>query len=218
MSSASSSSMSEGDPEIRLATIDTWLAIGPRPTLITGMIREWLTIHFASRGTIEHVDLKDHLWTAQDCSAIAIESITQYKPNQANKNPAILIRRETTNFTRLGINNEMMGGMNTTADYQEYAMAAVGSHTLFCKSSEPRHAETLAAEVYRELLHFGVKVRECLDLYRFAVASIGSLFEIEEERKHYAVPVVVAYAYEETWQIRPHAPRLKNITISGLEP
>jgi hypothetical protein len=99
-----------------------------------------------------------------------------------------------------------------------FATYLEGSHTLFAVSTEGAEAEILAAEVYRELIQFGPIMRRELELHRFLVVSVGSLFEIEEAHETFAVPITVGYALEERWKLVPHAPFLKRIKLSEFVP
>lgn len=173
--------------------------------------------HFAAKSSIEEPALSDVLWTSSADSSIQIESVTRWTPATSGGRPAVIIKRNAWQVQRKGINDQHMG--YTTIDGTDrYSVFMVGSHTLFCLANQPAEAETLAAEVFRHLLFSGPLLRRELRLARFAIAEVGELHELEEAAEHYTVPVTVAYAHEEAWTIKPHAPRLKKIDLSLFQP
>lgn len=204
-------------PEIHFDRHSALCSMGPRPHIVTGFLRQWFIQHFSKESFIEHPEVRGLLWKAADSSDLEIESITRWKPSTTEKRPAIIISRNDWKVLRLGIDDRMMGVRSLTG-IEHYATYLEGSHTLFCLSSKPTEAEILAAEVYREMIQFGPIVREELDLKRFVVVGVGKLFELEEARENFAVPVTVAYAIEERWKLIPHAPFLKRISISAFLP
>ena len=206
-------------PELRAEIASALCSLGPRPHIITGFLRQWLISHFSKETRIEHPELRGKLWKAIGTETeIEIESITRWKPETTEFRPSIIIARNDWKILRFGINDQMMGERWDFTGIEHFAAYLEGSHTLFCISSVATEAEILGAEVYREMMQFGPKIREELDLKRFVVVGVGKLFELEEARSNYAVPVTVAYGIEERWQLIPHAPFLKRIVLSAFLP
>lgn len=206
-------------PENRAEIVSALCSLGPRPHIITGFLRQWLIAHFSAAGQIENPDLRGKLWKRVGTETeIEIESVTRWKPETTEFRPAVIIARNDWKVSRLGIDDRMMGEQWTPPGVEHYATYLEGSHTLFCVSSSATEAEILGAEIYREMIQFGPKVREELDLKRFVVVGVGKLFELEEARSNYAVPVTVAYGIEERWKLVPHAPFLKRIVLSAFLP
>lgn len=206
-------------PEDRTDPVSALCSLGARPTIITGYLRQWLQAHFAVATQIEHPQLRSKLWNADRLqTAIEVEDVLRWKPSTTEFRPALLIARNDYKVLRFGIDDRMMGATWDARGVEHYGAFLEGSHTVFAVSSLPAEAELLGSEVYRELMQFGPKIREELDLKRFAVAMYGKAFEIEEARGNYAVPVPVGCAAEETWQVLPHAPFLKRIVISEFLP
>ena len=207
-------------PEIRADQLSALCSLGPRPHVLTGYLRQWFVAHFAQASQIETPDLRGKLWKAVGTETeIEVESVTRWKPETTEFRPAVVIARNDYKVLRVGINDQMMGanwgdvsGTDHFATYQE------GSHTLFCVSSNATEAELLAGEVEREMVQFGPLVRRELDLKRFVVVGLGKLFELEEARSNYAVPVTVACGIEERWKLVPYAPFLKRIVLSAFLP
>lgn len=206
-------------PEIRAEIVSAFCSIGPRPHVVTGFLRQWFISHFSRESQIEHPELRGKLWNAvRTDTEIEIESITRWKPSTTEFRPAIIIARNDWKVLRFGIDDRMMGERWDVRAGDHFATYLEGSHTLFALSSVPTEAEILGAEVYRDLMQFGPEIRKELDLKRFVVVGVGKLFELEEARSNYAVPVTVAYGIEERWQLIPHAPFLKRIKLSAFLP
>lgn len=208
------------NPELRAAIASALCSLGPRPHVITGFLRQWFISHFSREAQIESPDLRGKLWSRIGTDTeIEIESVTRWKPETTEFRPSIIIARDDWKVLRLGIDDRMMGeGWGDISGVEHFATYLEGSHTLFAVSSDAVEAEILAGEVYKEMMHFGPKVREELDLKRFVVVGVGKLFELEEARSNYAVPVTVAYGIEERWKLIPHAPFLKRIVLSAFLP
>ena len=204
-------------PQVSNGKISDWCSIAPRPHLMTGFFREWFKHHFADVSNIEARQLRGLLWSAMPATKILVESITQWKPENTEKRPAIIIKRNDWSVQRVGIDDRLMGSVPLTGE-RYYATYLTGTHTLFCLAGSGTQAEILAGEVYREMIQFGPVIRHELDLMRFAVAGVGGLFELEEARQNYAVPVTVTYAVEERWQLTPYAPTLKKVVLSHFLP
>lgn len=194
-----------------------WCSIAPRPHLMTGFFREWFINHFSNSSNIEAKELRGKLWKAIPATDLVIESITQWRPDLTQKRPAIIIKRNDWQVQRISIGDELQGSIALTG-YREYSVLISGSHTFFCISGKGTEAEILAAEVYREMMQFGPIIRDELNLKRFALVSVGSLFELEESKENFGVPVTVSYVADENWRIVPQAPVLKRIVLSKFIP
>jgi hypothetical protein len=175
--------------------------------------------HFAEKRQIEDPSLQEYLWTSGADSSILIESITRWTPERAGARPALIIKRNGWRVERRGINDEL--GINSSYDdvgNSHYATFMTGSHTIFCLALSGGECEKLAAEVYRHLITFAPVIRRELNLHRFVLTEVGPLSGLDESEEHYAVPITVTYAHEESWTIQPHAPKLKRIVLQTFEP
>jgi hypothetical protein len=205
-------------PEAKFDATSSICSLGPRPLIVTGFLRQWFINHFANPDGIEAPELRGYLWKAVNTTdGIEIESITRWKPESTEKRPGIIIKRNDWKVLRHGIDDRMMGQHNFDG-IQHHSTFLEGSHTLFCLSNLAPEAEILAGEVYREMMQFGPAIRKELDLKRFVLVAVGSMFKLEEARENYAVPVTVAYALEDSWELIPHGPLLKRIVISYFLP
>ncbi len=201
------------DPE----KISNWCSIAPRPHLMTGFFREWFINHFSDPNNIEAKELRGKLWKAVPSTDLVVESITQWRPDLTQKRPAIIIKRNDWQVQRISIDDRYLGNVPLTGA-RDYSALITGSHTFFCISGKGTEAEILAAEVYREMIQFGPIIRQELDLKRFTLAQVGGLFELEESKENYGVPVTVSYAADENWQLVTQSPVLKRIVLSKFIP
>lgn len=193
--------------------------LGPRPLVVTGWLRLWLTAHFSDTDLMEDQSqtITKMLWKADKTTNIVIESVTAWIPEMTEFRPGIIIKRNDWTRIRLGIDDRMMGTMEIDGQ-NRYANFWQGSHTLFCITGEGAETEKLAAEVFRELNEFGKVIRTVLDLRRFEVASVGALAKLDKARENFVVPITVAYIYEEGWKLNLERPVLRRLDMSIFQP
>lgn len=199
--------------------IDPLCSISLRATLMTGYLKQRLIYHFSKAEQIEEPILRTKLWSAMDTeTGLAILTETEWSPDLTEFRPGIVISRNDLKTLQAGINNQMMGETWDATGREHYSSYTEGSSTMFCISSVPREAEILGAEVYIDMMRFSSHIRQDMRLQRFFAAGMGKLFKIKEARDNYAVPVTVAYAAEEKWEIQPFAPYLKTLQMTAFLP
>jgi len=203
-------------PEEHVERVRTICSLEQRFFLLTGFLVEWLRLHFSAPGSAEHDSLRGRFWKTVNPD-IYINWALAWKPETTEKRPGLLVHRGDYTYSRLSIGDRVHGNPDLTGN-QHYTILVRGSHTVFCVSSLPQEAEILGAEVARELGQFGPAIREELSLHRFTVAGVGKAAQLEEAHQNYGVPVTVGIAYEENWEIIPHAPVLKRIALSMFLP
>ncbi len=215
------------ETENRLPKVSALCSYGMRPHVMTGFLRQLLIGHFADTDNIDDPKLRQQLQELNDWKPaendtyekvygpILIESITRWVPNQIDKRPAILIKRNGWKWQKQGIGD--ITSTNAYTGSTSYAGLWDGSHTLFCLSQNGAETEFLATEVVKFLIKFSPMIREQMDLHRFFVSDVGGIGEIQEVIQGYAVPVNVAYMAEEAWTLQPYAPRLKRIVFKASD-
>jgi len=213
-----------GNPENRVERISSLCDYGMRPHVVTGLLRQLLIGHFADPSNIEDAQLRNKFketggWRGDENglndSGILIESITRWTPNSSNKRPAILIKRNTWEWQKIGIGDR--SGINAYEGTHSYTGLWQGSHSLYCIAAWGLETELLATEVVRFLLHFSPWIREQMDFKRFGITAVGGIGEVQEVVQGFAVPVTVAYVAEESWALQPAAPRLKRIVLKASD-
>lgn len=186
---------------------------GWQPIMLTGLLRDLLTRHFADPATIESPDLRGLIWREGVETGILIESAHRWRETLANKRPAIIIKRNGYKNLRLGMGN--YAGANGQGQ-PRYATMWVGSHTLFCLHGSGAAVEILHHEVVRDMSRFSSVVLETLGLHRWQVTDVGPVSELEEARETFAVPVTVGWAFQDVWLLEREVPRLRKIVLSML--
>lgn len=207
-------------PELRLGDVPNLCSYGKRPLLMTGLFVQLLRQAFAAAQLIEEPMLRGGpsppVWTPDPLtSGLAVESATTWKPQLSMARPALVVRRNGWQVTRLGIGDRLQGYAEDIQGDEHYSTFLQGSHTVFAIGDELQ-PEVLAAEVYRGMIQFGPVVRRYFNLHRFVVAEIGPMGRLQEAEGSYAVPVTVAYAFEDGWRVTPQSPYLQHITLSSI--
>ncbi len=211
-------------PENRVPKVSALCSYGMRPHVMTGFLRQLLMGHFADPQNIEEPRIRQLLeavggWQPEDNGAsptgILIESITRWAPNTADKRPAILIKRNQWQWSSRVIGDKNVENLYTGET--SYSGFWEGSHTLFCLSQYGAEAEFLSTEVVKFLILFSPMIRQQMDFFKFYVAQVGGVGEVQEVTEGYAVPVNVAYMAQETWATQPYAPRLKRIVFKASD-
>jgi len=201
--------------EDRTQQVSNLCSLGPRPVIMTGLMRLLLIDHFSRAENIEHDVFRQRLWKPGVETGILIEDATVWRPGASDKRPAVIIRRNGWRNIKVGIGNVS----GTSAEgFDQYTKYWRGSHTLFCLAKEGAEVEILAAETYRFLEHFSPIFRRYFNLLLFELMEVGGLSEIREATNRYAVPITVAYGWEDSWTLQQHVPRLKRIAMSELYP
>ena len=205
-------------PELRIEHVPSICSYGPRPRLMNGLFVQLLRQLFAAPDLLEEPALRGGsapaFWTADPLtSGISIELATTWKPSTSMARPALVIRRDPWQVQRQGIGDRLMGYGANSDGSESFATFITGSHTIFAIGNDDA-PEDIAAEVYRGMIEFGPVNWPQYQLHRFVVASIGSMGRLQEAGDAYAVPITVAYAFEQSWRITRQAPYLQRVTIS----
>jgi hypothetical protein len=173
-----------------------------KPRQFTGILQLWLTQHFSDPNNITEEGVKSRIWTPDIAtSQIQVLPVSDWRPNTTEQRPALLIKRQELKFVRFGIDNRLMGGGPKYTSKRYYSAGLQGSHTVFCISGEGGEAEELAAEVMNELMKFAPIIREWLNMLRVELVGIGELAKLEEASENFVVPVNIAYAFLQGWEL-----------------
>ncbi len=203
------------DISIDFSSLSDLCPLMPRPQLVTGILTQWMRLHFSDPSHIEIPLLRSYIWTADDTtSKLPIESVFKWNPAMTEARPGIFLKRGPWKVLNLGIDNRKMAGTLDWPYPRQYNVFYQGSLTLFCVGGESLEAELIATEVYRELVGFGPIARKQFGFVRFNVADIGEVSLLDESAEHFVVPVVVSYGAQDTWQICP--PSLQELQEFGL--
>jgi hypothetical protein len=211
-------------PENRVGKVSALCSYGMRPHVMTGLLRQLLIGHFSDPANIEEGRIRQQIeslgvWKPADNglnqTGLLIESITRWNPNNNDKRPAVLIKRNTWAWQRIGIGDKAGGNDYTGAS--SYTGFWNGSHTLYCLATNGAETEFLAAEVVKFLVTFAPLIVDQMNLMRFFVSEVGGVGSVQEVTEGFAVPVTVTYVAEEAWSLQPYAPRLKRIVFKASD-
>ncbi len=201
------------DPRLREPLTRSICHQGWQPILLTGVLRDMLTRHFATPLNIEHDDLRPLVWREDERTRILIESLYRRRADLVGKLPAVFIKQNARQNLRLAIGE--VAGVDSRGMI-EYATFWVGSHTLFVLHGSGAGAEILATEVQREIHQWHPVITDYLGLLRFAVTEVGEIAEVEEARETFVVPVTVGWAYQELWRIDVETPKHYRLPLSAV--
>ena len=185
---------------------------GMRPLLLTGILRDLLIRHFTAEH-IEEADLRQLIWQPGETTGILVESGLRFRPELAEKRPAVIIKRNGYQNLRLAIGDQNQADQR---GFEHFSTFWVGSHTLFCLHPQPAGVELLATEVQRELTQFGPALLKHLGLLRWQVQEVGPVAVLEESRGHFLVPVTLGWAYQEHWMLEQHSLPVRGFSLSIL--
>ncbi len=199
-----------GDPQPATSLCHTRF----RPLLLTGTLVQLLRNHYADPVNVEDPLFKTGefapIWRDSASSGIMIESVYNWTPKTAGKRPAVLLKRNKYTNLRFVISDR--SEVDGIGD-QHYVTAWVGSHTAFVLGTTGGALETLATETQRCLTQYADVVRSATGLLRLQVMDVGDIAIVQEATQHFAVPITIAWAYQETWKLSQEALRLMGLTI-----
>ena len=206
----------DSSTDSRFDTVSALCSMGMRPHVMTGFLKWLLMQHFVDPDNLAEMLHRTRFkevggWKADETTGIYIESITRWRPELAEKRPALLVKRNDWKWERVTIGGQ--AGSDYVEGHEHFHGFWYGSHTVFVVGNKAAEVELLANEANNFLLRASPKVMEQMDLHRFVPVGMGGLAVVEESTKNYAVPLTFAYVAEENWTLTPLAPRLKRITL-----
>jgi len=187
---------------------------GWRLRLLTGFVTLWMRSHFSSADSIDDPALKHRIWKPTQDTGILIESISKWDPKTTGKRPAIIVKRNPQKILRQIIEDRLMPGMGPESTRNIFSSFRQGSHTIFCIGGESAETEILAEEVAIELIQFAAVLRQPLRLHKLQTTEIGDLSLVEEADENFVVPITLAYAFEDTWELTNRAPPIRRVDLS----
>lgn len=178
----------------------------------------------------EWLRIEDYIWKEDDTvneimnKGILIQKAFDYKPQDAQKRPALIIKAgETIVGPRIAIGDttktptNLLGqaNPNTTAmlgDSQQM-VAIGGSAVIYAVHHTAGIAEILGEEIFYSLIDYKLPTKKILKLDEFRPASLGSVTKIEEFKDNWACPINVSFKFRRDTIVRQEAPLLKAISV-----
>jgi hypothetical protein len=187
----------------QLGVTDSGLSAGnlvqPAWTRLTDVILKVIRYHFGDPTRIEFPSLVDRIYTGQPQDQIVIASLAEWKPDDSNQRPAVLVDRldQDKDMSTRGIGDQLQGLQQGV-----FAHFLTGSHVVHCLGGREGEANLLASEVWRDLVRFAPVIRDAACLMRFLPIKIGKRVRLaEEHRDHYSIPLIMVYGYQEAWKL-----------------
>lgn len=204
------------------------------PQVITGYLVSMLQIKFSD--IANHFDptfrKPEYVWYPDDAvkqtqpKGILITTALKYSPTDANQNPAIIIARDQVQQkepmsigSRYQVPQTLLGGKTNTSlaatlGQQQEVNQLVGSHNIYCISSEGSACEILGIEIYHWIVSFQTVIRRDLGLDSFRVGQLGRTKKMKENDSKWITPFNCSYSYTRAIILNQEAPLLKGFTIS----
>jgi hypothetical protein len=180
----------------------------PIPIKYTMFFYYWMTKHFSDPDNLEYLpenpSMANLLWDPDPLKTnLVISTAYDWKPENTNKKPGIIISRVQHKRHRLGLYDQKFGEIpfDPLQTLGSFEVAWEGAHVLACISTNPAESEYLASEVSTEINQNAKVFYGLLNLKDMFVAQILPISILEEAPFYYATPVYVAYIYHEAWAI-----------------
>lgn len=163
---------------------------------ITAVLKLILTSYFSSSENIVHPQLKNRIYTDDTRTGIIIESSGAFLPTEAEKRPALLIRRETWK-----VDQSIYGGYEQGSDPERFSRIIQGAHSIICIGKTPGEAEILGDEVFRLFCHVTPALLKYSCLETFRTLELSPIKPLQESRIHYHSVVSLFYRFIDSWTI-----------------
>lgn len=188
--------------DVNAAGLRNRQTLNPASIRMTGALVGWLRYHFGLASRIEFPNLAGRVYTSDPgTTQIWIGSLAEWKPELSGKRPALLVDRLAQDFD---MQHRVLADQFQGIKPGFYCDFMQGTHVVHCVGGREGETDFLAYEVWREFGRYRNIARDALCLHRFLPLQIGKRVQLADEHKeHYTVPVIVAYAYEQTWRVRP---------------
>jgi hypothetical protein len=168
-------------------------------------------------------ELEGYVWLPdRENTKIQIQSVWDMSRQDIQRRPGIYVKRNSLQPRKLAINH----GYSTGAvkdregkliriDGYLHSVLILGSHTIFCVGQAGAEAELIGQEVFELLRQFGPLLRSELKFQSFEIVECGEVSILEEASTHFAVPVVIGYAFPRSWRLEKVAPWLKAVVVDA---
>ena len=173
----------------------------PTPLSLTSMIIEVLKNYFVNNEEYPYV-LGD-----PSRSTISILESAQFKPDEIQKRPAIITKREA-----IQIGRQCIGDVSSAnEDSVSFIVNFSGTFTVTCLATLPQEAEVMAREALQCLLIFQNIISRDFNFLRFQVVNIGGTFQKDEWKEAFGIPISIVYEISKKWTLKPDALPIKKV-------
>lgn len=206
--------------------------------VLTGIFIQMLRHHFSDEDRLQYNgkneftasdhetnkrELEGYIWLPSSSETkIQIQSVWELNLQDIDRRPGLYVKRNAFRPQKLAINDGLSTGARSDrsgallrVDGKPHTVLILGSHTVFCVGRAGAEAELLGQEVFELMLQFSPLLHDELRLQSLNVVECGEVSALEESTTHYAVPIVIGYAYPRSWMIEKVAPWLKAISVDA---
>jgi len=167
---------------------------------ITGLLRRLLISYFSNPDNIRNEAIKDRVFKEGEDTGILIEAVGRFRPEIAEKRPAILIRPGEWKVLDLGIQAHLIRG-DVFQSGRQYALEVAGTHNIIVVSKTPSETEILADEVFKFFALLRVVLPSITPVPMFKVTGISELKAIAEQKTHFYCIIPVRYHIQHIFSI-----------------
>jgi hypothetical protein len=165
--------------------------------------------------------MTQYLWNNPNGRGIIIEPSYKFSPELIGQRPAIFIKRNAVKLKPMGLNGGLSQGYtgDLTVGIGSVSLREtlfIGSHTLFCLGSKAGFTEAIATEIVDRLLPFLTPIAFRLNLKILLLSEIGDLSKLKEYSDSFVVPITIAWAFTQSWEIVDNSLPMKAPDLSVL--
>jgi len=196
---------------------------GVRPSYMTGYLLRLLEAHFGNVDNIVDDNLKQYIWAPKGTDAIdtkiLIEPADRYEATALQQRPGLYVKRANVQTSRIAILDKAITHLKPNGNYEgeNHFMALFGSHDIMCCARGPdgMAAERLAEEVFYMLLEYGPVIKKDIQANVIQTPMMAAAQKVEEDGLNYAVGVKFQWAFIHAWTLKPIAPILRDVRVTG---
>ena len=185
------------------------------PYMLTGFFVQWVRSLFKTPDNILNKMLKGYVWDDDPKSTkITIDPSFKDNPDDERRRPGIYIKRTSVSQTTPG----MQGGLHTlhTGDdgfFRGKHLSSIlsGGHSFTCVGDTEAEAESIALEVFDNLLRYSAAIKEVGNLGVFWVETLSGTQHAPEGKDYWICSINTKWHYTYNWTLDRDAPILKEI-------
>jgi hypothetical protein len=173
-----------------------------------------LITHFLYPSSIFDPLLQDLIYNENPVlTKIKIAPNTQFNLIDANKLPAILIKRGEQKIERTSMGDRADPAADMAAGAYSYQRMFKGTSQLMIISQLPAQAEALATEVFAYMNCISPMMRDQLPFFDFQVIGMSELTVADDLGNRNVIVVTVYYEYEYGWSLLYNKPTATSATV-----
>jgi hypothetical protein len=176
---------------------------------------------FARPENLRDSKIREYIWNPDEkLTKIFIYPVYQWHASTLHSRPAIVVKRNAWKVNQLAIGDgagtgaswDMEDKTNFPLGHPKMLTGIEGSTTIFVVAKEAGECEALGTEVFTNLMQYSNLIQNEFGFAKFKLVEYGGLSRLDEAAEYFVIPVVIAYAVVDTWQIVQESPLLKGFS------